>query len=103
VHQAAFGIGPDVGCYAKVPLVSFLGGMHLRVARASAVLGEAGCGKWRQFKDATRSISPGSFSRGVMCFFMACMLDTGKIELKHALRRIGEWDSMMRDVGRINR
>ncbi len=44
VHQAAIGIGADVGFHAEVPLVALLGGVHVGIARAGAVFGGTGRG-----------------------------------------------------------
>lgn len=42
MHHARYSIDPDVRLHAKVPLVAFLGLMHLRVAFAGAIFGGAG-------------------------------------------------------------
>ena len=41
--QATLGIDTNVGLHAKVPLIAFLGLMHLRIALLLFVLGRAGC------------------------------------------------------------
>lgn len=41
VHQAGIGIGADVGLHSKVPLIAFLGLVHVWVALAALVLGRA--------------------------------------------------------------
>ncbi len=41
--QATIGIDTNVGLHAKVPLIAFLGLMHLRIALLLFVLGRAGC------------------------------------------------------------
>lgn len=43
VGQATLGIDTNVGLHAKVPLIAFLGLMHLRIALLLFVLGRAGC------------------------------------------------------------
>ena len=43
VGQAALGIDTNVGLHAKVPLVAFLGLMHLGSRCCSLFLGRAGC------------------------------------------------------------
>ena len=40
--QATLGIDTNVGLHAKVPLIAFLGLMHLRIALLLFVLGRAG-------------------------------------------------------------
>ena len=42
VGQAAAGIDTNMGLHAKVPLIAFLGLMHLRIALLLVVLGGAG-------------------------------------------------------------
>ena len=41
--QATLGIDTNVGLHAKVPLIAFLGLMHLRIALLLFVSGRAGC------------------------------------------------------------
>ncbi|VWM52262.1 Uncharacterised protein [Escherichia coli] len=43
VGQATLGIDTNVGLHAKVPLIAFLGLMHLRIALLLFVLGRVGC------------------------------------------------------------
>ena len=44
VHEARFSVHTNVCLHAEVPLIAFLGLVHLRVTLTRAVLGKAGCG-----------------------------------------------------------
>ncbi len=58
--QATLGIDTNVGLHAKVPLIAFLGLMHLRIALLLFVLGRAG------------SLNDGGIDQGALSHHDAC-------------------------------
>lgn len=57
VRQATFGVDTDMGLHAEIPLIAFLGLVHLGITLATLILGRAG------------SINEGA-STSVFCFIM---------------------------------
>jgi hypothetical protein len=63
VGQATLGIDTNVGLHAKVPLIAFLGLMHLRIALLLFVLGRAGCSMMVASTSALVIMTPASRQR----------------------------------------
>ena len=61
VGQAAAGIDTNMGLHAKVPLIAFLGLMHLRIALLLFVLGGAG------------SLNDGGIDQGALSHHDTCL------------------------------
>jgi hypothetical protein len=54
VYQPGFGVYADLRFHAEIPLIAFLGRVHLGIAHAARVLGRAERSNQRGINDRTR-------------------------------------------------